>query len=85
MNELHSLLQRVAKPKKPYIMGSGKANKYRPTSLDGNRVLGSGAIVVKTVSIGGSKAPEDYDEKAIKGYVKSLEAYRKAKGDSNAV
>lgn len=61
-----------AKPHKPYIMGSGKASKYNPTSLDGNRVLGSGAIVAKTVSVNGKPAPENYDEAQIKSYVKAV-------------
>ena len=72
--DLQTFLAKLAKakPHKPYIMGSGKANKYRPTSLDGNRVLGSGAIVAKTVSVNGKPAPLNYDEAQIKSYIKSV-------------
>lgn len=72
--DLQTFLAKMAniKPHKPYIMGSGKANKYHPTSLDGNRVLGSGAIVARTVSVNGKPAPLNYDEAQIKSYVKSV-------------
>lgn len=67
---LQSLLGNM-KPRKPYILGKGKPNKYHPTSLDGNRVLGSGAIVVRTISVGGSPVEDDYDAKLIKDYKKA--------------
>lgn len=58
--------------RKPYVLGNGKANKYHPTSLDGHRVLASGAIVARTISVGGKPVEKDYDSKAIKDYQKSL-------------
>jgi len=62
------------KPRKPYVLGNGKPNKYHPTSLDGHRVLANGSIVVRTISVGGKPVEDNYDAPLIKAYKKSLKA-----------
>lgn len=76
----------LSKPAKPYIMGSGTPNKYNKTSMDGHRVLPSGAIVAKTTHIGVRnketgkvsmvECPEGYDDANIKRYKDSLESWK---------
>ena len=62
------------KPKRPFILGKGKPNKYNKTAMDGHKVLGSGAIVVRTLSVGGKEVDAKYDEAAIKEYRKLVKA-----------
>lgn len=66
------------KPLRPYVMRKGKPNKYNPTSMDGHRVLGSGAIVVRTLSVGGVRVGEDYDAEMQKIYNANMTEYLKA-------
>lgn len=68
------------RPRKPYVLGSGKPNKYHPTSLDGHRVLRNGSIVVRTLSVGGVNVGPDYDADMIKIYEKSMKSYNNAFG-----
>lgn len=68
---------KALKPRKPYVMGSGKPNKYHPTRLDGHRVLPNGSIVVRTISVGGKGVDENYDKEMQARYESDLKAYRK--------
>lgn len=64
------------KPRKPYIMKRGKANKYNRVALDENRVLKNGSIVARTLSVHGLGVGEDYDETLIKGYNEAMKNYK---------
>jgi len=86
---LQELFSKMAKPSKPYVLGSGKPNKYNKTSLDGHRVLKNGSIVVRTINVAkpdvknpGKKVPTpvdaSYDASLIKSYKKALSSKVKA-------
>lgn len=79
--------------RKPYVLGSGKPSKYRPTSLDGHRVLANGSIVARTVSISvpDTKKPgkkvvvpvdESFDAEMIKMYQDAVKKQAKGKKTS---
>ena len=70
-----NLLQGI-RPRKPFVLGSGKQNKYHPTSLDGHRVLKNGSIVVRTISVGGVNVGKSYDEEMIKIYNANMKSYK---------
>ena len=85
------------KPRKPYIMGKGKPNKYNKTSMDGHRVLANGSIVARTVMVSvrvpdangkivthNVPVDESYDQGVIEEYNKALEEYNSKKTDKKA-